>query len=120
MILSKILRYLHLTRSSKLFKKFHEYAQNVYWLVCLEVEQYIEAERNALMKALGLKGIETRPYFYPVSDMPIYQQNPVETPIAHKVYQRGINLPSYFGLTPEEIEYVCDCLRSHLELEVLI
>ncbi|MFE1744073.1 DegT/DnrJ/EryC1/StrS family aminotransferase [Coleofasciculus sp. H7-2] len=95
------------------------YVRNVYWLVCLEIKGYTEAERNALMKALELKGIETRPYFYPVSDMPMYQRTPKSTPVAHKVYQRGINLPSYFGLTPEEIEYVCSCLRSHLELKVL-
>lgn len=94
-----------------------DYARNVYWLVCLEVEGYTEAKRNALIKSLELQGIETRPYFYPVSEMSMYQQNPKLTPITHQVYQRGINLPSYFGLTSEEIEYVCSCLRSHLELK---
>lgn len=96
-----------------------DYARNVYWLVCFEVEGYTEAERNNLMKALELQGIETRPYFYPVSEMPMYQQNSTPTPVTHKVYQRGINLPSYFGLTSEEIEYICICLRSHLELRAL-
>lgn len=95
------------------------YARNVYWLVCLEIKGYTEEDRNAIMKDLELRGIETRPYFYPVSDMPMYEGNPKSTPVTHTVYQRGINLPSYFDIKPEDIEYVCECLRSHLELKVL-
>lgn len=30
-----------------------------------------------------------------------------DTPITHKVYQRGLNLPSYFDITKEQVEYVC-------------
>ncbi|HBE18549.1 MAG TPA: aminotransferase DegT [Cyanobacteria bacterium UBA11149] len=93
-----------------------KWATNVYWLICLEIEGYTEIERNNLMDALKLKGIDTRPYFYPISDMPMYKNEQIYTPITHKVYQRGINLPCYFDLTDREIDYICSSIGNYLEL----
>ncbi|HBB31372.1 MAG TPA: aminotransferase DegT [Cyanobacteria bacterium UBA8803] len=92
-----------------------EWAWNVYWMICLEVEGYTETQRNNLMQALKRQGIDTRPYFYPLSDMPMYEAQAIPTPITHKVYQRGINLPSYFDLTNQDIDYICSSLRTCLE-----
>ena len=86
--------------------------KNVYWMVCLEVFGYDEIKRDNLMKKLKEKGIDSRPFFYPVSDMPMYEK--VDTPITHKVYQRGINLPSFFDMKKEDVEYVCKVFRELL------
>ncbi|HEY9652411.1 MAG TPA: DegT/DnrJ/EryC1/StrS family aminotransferase [Coleofasciculaceae cyanobacterium] len=91
------------------------WASNVYWLVCLEIEGFTETERASLMEGLKLKGIETRAYFYPMSDMPMYNNQATHTPITHKVYQRGINLPSYFDMKDEDIVYTCNSIRDYLE-----
>lgn len=88
------------------------YAKNVYWMVCLEVEGYTEKQRDELMKRLKEKNIDTRPYFYPLSDMPMFEKT--DTPIAHKVYQRGLNLPSYFDITREDVQYICEVIREFL------
>ena len=80
--------------------------KNVYWMICLEVIGYNEAKRDNLMKKLKEKGIDSRPFFYPISDMPMYEK--ANTPITHKVYQRGINLPSYYDLTKKEVKYICE------------
>lgn len=93
-----------------------DWASNVYWLVCLEIEGYTEKERDNLIQALSLKGIETRPYFYPISDMPMYETNRIHTPVTHKVSQRGINLPSYFDLKNQKIDYICEFLQTYLGL----
>lgn len=87
---------------------------NIYWLICLEIEGYTETNRNNLMEALSLNGIDTRPYFYPISDLPMYKNEQISTPITHKVYQRGINLPSHFALTNQEIDYICSSIRAYL------
>jgi len=84
--------------------------KNVYWMVCLEILNYDEKKRDNLIKKLKEKGIDSRPFFYPISDMPMYEK--AYTPITHKVYQRGINLPSYFDLKDREIKYICNTIKE--------
>lgn len=86
------------------------WAKNVYWMVCLEIDGYTENQRDELIKKLKTKGIDSRPYFYPISDMPMYES--VNTPVCHKVYQRGLNLPSYFDITKAQVERVCNQLKE--------
>ena len=88
------------------------WAKNVYWMVTLEILTYSEDERDHLMLRLKKENIDSRPYFYPISDMPMYKK--VDTPVTHKVYQRGINLPSYYALKDETIEYICEKIKEHL------
>ena len=86
--------------------------KNVYWMICLEIIGYNEKKRDDLMKKLKEKGIDSRPFFYPVSDMPMYEKS--NTPITHKVYQRGINLPSFFDIKKEEVRYISKVLKATL------
>lgn len=86
------------------------WAKNVYWMVCLELDGYAENQRDELIKKLKTKGIDSRPYFYPISDMPMYES--VNTPVCHKVYQRGLNLPSYYDITKTQVEQVCKQLKG--------
>ena len=58
------------------------------------------------------KGIDSRPFFYPMSDMPYVNHHKADTPVTHKVSHEGINLPTFFDLTEEEIKYICDTLKS--------
>ena len=88
------------------------WAKNVYWLVCLELDGYTAIKRDKFMTNLKSKNIDSRPYFYPLSDMPIYDE--ALTPVTHKVYQRGINLPSYFDISKEQVEYICKVIKSEL------
>jgi len=86
--------------------------KNVYWMMCLKLVGYDEEKRNNFILKLKNKGIDSRPFFYPVSDMPMYDNS--DTPITHKVYQSGINLPSYFDITKKQVEYICDCIKEIL------
>ncbi len=86
--------------------------KNVYWMICLEVIGYDERKRDILIKKLKEKGIDSRPFFYPISDMPMYEK--ADTLVTYKVYQRGINLPSFFDLKKEEVKYICKQLREVL------
>ena len=86
------------------------WAKNVYWMVCAEIADCSEAERGEIMRRLKERGIDSRPYFYPLSDMPIYP--PCNSPIAHSVTQRGLNLPSYFDLSYSDVVRICEALKS--------
>lgn len=88
------------------------WAKNVYWMVCLEISAYDEDARNNLMLRLKKENIDSRPYFYPISDMPMYEK--VNTPVAHKVYKIGVNLPSYVDLGNEDIGRICEVIRKNI------
>lgn len=89
------------------------WAHNSYWLICLEIENYSEIERDNLMLRLKEKMVDSRPYFYPMSMMPYINENP-DTPVCFSIYKKGINLPSYTDLSEKDIVYVCDTLKSLL------
>ena len=91
------------------------WATNVYWMVCVEVDNYSENQRDALISVLKTHDIDSRPYFYPISDMPAYQS--VFTPVTHNRFKKGINFPSYFDITKEQVEYVCKSLKELLATE---
>lgn len=92
-----------------------EWAKNVFWMICVEIENYTELKRDELMVRLKERGIDSRPYFYPISDMPMYRDKKDDTPIAHKVYKRGLVLPSYFDLEKEDVVWICDNLKRMLK-----
>jgi perosamine synthetase len=90
-----------------------DWAKNVYWMICLEVEGFDESRRDLLMQGLKQHGVDSRPYFYPVSDLPMYPES--DTPVTHRIYQRGINLPSFFEMDDAAIEYVCEKVLEVLD-----
>ena len=89
------------------------WAKNAYWMVCLEVDGMSESARERLMAALKAAGVDSRPYFYPVSDMPMYPG--ADTPVTHRVARSGINLPSYVGLSHENVRFICSQVERCLE-----
>ena len=84
------------------------HVRNVYWMVCLETEGMTLELRDIFIRKLKACGIESRPYFYPVSNMPMYSR--ANTPVAHEVYVKGINLPSFYDLEEGEVQYICDTI----------
>ena len=62
-------------------------------MVAVEIIGFDQVQRDTLLENLKKAGIDNRPYFYPISAMPMYAD--CDTPITHKVYQRGFNLPSH-------------------------
>ncbi len=74
-----------------------------YWMCSILVDK--PQKRDALRDRLAEKGIETRPFFWPVHLMPMYYQNE-HFPVAKDLAARGINLPSYPMLTKEEVHFI--------------
>lgn len=84
---------------------------NSYWMVSVVLDESLPA-RNTVMEELAERGIETRPFFYPMHVLPMYSHLTKAQifPVADKVAAQGFNLPSSANLTEEDIRYVCDCL----------
>ncbi|WGZ94055.1 MAG: DegT/DnrJ/EryC1/StrS family aminotransferase [Candidatus Thiothrix putei] len=90
------------------------WAKNVYWMVTAELEGADETTRDAFMKKLRELEVDSRPYFYPLSEMGDYPGT--STPMTYQVYKTGINLPSYFDMEKRDVERVCAAVRKCMEM----
>ncbi len=68
--------------------------------------------REELRENLAKEGVETRPLFYPVHTMPMYSQKYQKIPVAENLGWRGINLPSYPGLSDDELGLICSIINQ--------
>lgn len=91
---------------------------NSFWMVCAEIEGADTHARDRICAALKTRGVDTRPYFYPMSDMP-YNGGSADTPVAHAVAARGFNLPTYLTLAPSDLDVICAALRDVLATEMV-
>ncbi len=95
-----------------------EWAENVYWMVTVLVEDEYGMDRDTLMTRLRQRDIETRPVFYPVHTLPMYasqkgtREYHPRLPVAEDLSRKGINLPSGAALTSEQVDIVCDALTE--------
>jgi len=84
--------------------------KNVYWMYAILVDE----GRGKLVQKLKERDIETRAFFVPMHQQPVFQDSG-EYPIADDISNRGLYLPSGTGLTGEEIEHVCKCVKEGLK-----
>ncbi|NTV62223.1 MAG: DegT/DnrJ/EryC1/StrS aminotransferase family protein [Oscillochloris sp.] len=85
---------------------------HTYWMYSVLVP---EGRRDGLIDALAQAGVETRPAFYPVHTMPMYSQRYARHQVAEEIARRGINLPSWPDLSPEQVAYVVESLAQALQ-----
>jgi perosamine synthetase len=79
-----------------------------YWMVSVLLDD--GALRDSLRAHLLANGIETRPTFFPVHTMPMYAVDGASFPVAESLSRGGVNLPSYPGLTDEDVECICGAI----------
>ena len=86
---------------------------SVYWMVAIEIAGISNIQRDDLLAELSKRGIESRPYFYPISDMCSTISN--ATPVTHEVSKIGLNVPSFYDITRKEVKYICEELIDILK-----
>jgi perosamine synthetase len=71
--------------------------QRITWLVSFLIDE--DTNREEYINNLKGKGIDARPFFYPLSDMEIYKEYCCgSTPVTKKIASLGLNLPTYESL----------------------
>ena len=79
------------------FQKDIENRRRITWLVSILLDEAIDKEKY--IAKLKEKGIDARPFFYPLSDMDIYKSYcNADTPVTKMLSKRGFNLPTYESL----------------------
>jgi len=86
-----------------------------YWMVTSVLGANRKEDAAWVLSELEKRAVSGRPFFYPCTDLPIYQGCRREsTPVAHRLHSQGFNLPCGAEMTREEVKYVCAHLRQIL------
>ena len=92
------------------------WAKNVFWMYSILIEDDFGINRDELMKKLEKKGIETRTFFIPMNQQPVFQKMGLfkgeRYPVAESLSRKGLYLPSGSGLKKKQIKFVCDSIKD--------
>jgi len=76
----------------------------IVWLTCILITN---GKRDEYMNTLKENGIDARPFFYPLSSMPVYSKySSSECPISRKISRLGLNLPSSSPIPSESLDII--------------
>lgn len=93
-----------------------EWAKSIYWMYAILIEDEFGISTCELMDKLMKKGIDTRTFFIPMHEQPVFRKIGLfkgeKYPIAEELSKKGMYLPSSSGLKEEEIRSVCDAIKE--------
>jgi perosamine synthetase len=92
------------------------WARNVYWMYAVVVEPEFGLTRDELARALSEQGIDTRTFFCPMNQQPCLLEyegfRPVPCPVADRLWNTGLYLPSSHSLGEAEISYIAEAIAG--------
>lgn len=83
--------------------------RNTYWMTTIVLENDFGLTRDQFMKKLKDWNVDSRPVFYPLSHMSMFET--IHNHNAENFSQKGINLPSGHNLSEDDIDYVCSVIK---------
>jgi hypothetical protein len=90
-----------------------EYAENIYWVYGIVLEEGVAEDVTA---RLGARGIGTRPFFWCMHEQPVFRKmgwyENESHPVAEAMARRGFYVPSGLALTEEQIRTVAAEVRA--------
>ncbi|WP_028137613.1 DegT/DnrJ/EryC1/StrS family aminotransferase [Bradyrhizobium japonicum] len=90
------------------------WAKNVYWMYAVTVEPEFGLSRDELASRLAQANIETRTFFCPMNRQPVLRKLPGfrldDCPVADRLWETGLYLPSSPTLSDEKLELVRDAI----------
>lgn len=96
-----------------------DYAENIYWVYGMVLNDNAPFDAEEAMKRLGACGIGTRPFFWPMHEQPVLRRmglfSGVSCPVAERLARRGFYVPSGMALTDVQMARVADELRQRFK-----
>jgi perosamine synthetase len=90
------------------------HTRNSYWMPTAVFAPSLHVNNQDLMAYLKEQNIDSRPMFYPLSSLPMFEEVP-ENKVSYSLYHRALNLPSHHETTKAQVERVCSTIRHYLE-----
>ena len=95
-----------------------DFAENIYWVYGLVLDDSMHMNAEVAMKQLADNAIGTRPFFYPMHQQPVLRRMGLfegeSYPVAERLYRKGFYVPSGLALTDEQLERSADTVRKLL------
>lgn len=93
------------------------WARNVYWMYAITVDpDAFGRTRDELASALHDNGVETRTFFCPMNQQPCLEKfegfRKIACPVADRLWETGIYLPSTITLTGTQIVRICETIAG--------
>jgi len=82
-----------------------------HWMIVIKTPLYAETLATELKEA----GIDTRPMFYPLNEMPPLRSEDT-TPVSKELSERCIMLPSSPLLSDDKIDFICESVMKALDV----
>jgi perosamine synthetase len=98
-----------------------EYADNIYWVYGLVLDDRVATDAAGMMGRLAERGIGTRPFFWPMHDQPVFRRMGVVPesrggyPVAERLARRGFYLPSGLALTDDQMDTVATVVAEEMQ-----
>jgi perosamine synthetase len=95
-------------------------AEGGYWMTTISLDERFAMDSQQLMARFDERGIDTRPFFRPLSTLPAYRDRPeaaaarARNEAADRISYCGVNLPSPLNLTRPQADHVSEACRSIL------
>ncbi|MEW5847156.1 MAG: DegT/DnrJ/EryC1/StrS family aminotransferase [Myxococcota bacterium] len=94
------------------------YARNIYWVYGLVLDDAASFDATEAMSRLHQAGVQTRPFFWPMHEQPVFRKMGLfaneKHPVAERLARRGFYLPSGLGLTETQMEQVAQAVARVL------
>lgn len=108
------------TKGIKLPLSKTDYAENIYWVFGVILEDDLPFDAKYVMKLMADYNIGTRPFFWCMHEQPVFKKMRLfeekSFPIAERLSRRGLYLPSGLALREEQLERVVDTFKKVLSL----
>lgn len=85
-------------------------------LYLIRIPDIGEEERNTIIRKIAQKGVATNVHYKPLPMMTAYGGDCSSYPNAYDYYHNLISLPFHTKLTGDDIEYVCNVLRTVIKV----
>jgi len=88
------------------------WARHVWWMFTVLLDEDHPLHPGEVIDHLRKRGVEGRPVVHPMHVLPPYRHsmNGESFPVADRIAQRGVSLPSSAGLSREDIRHVSHCI----------
>ena len=92
-----------------------DYAENIYWVYGIVVDNSLPFNAKEAMRRLNEMGVGNRPFFWPMHEQPVFNKMGLfkneDYPVAERIARRGFYVPSGLNMNKDKITEVVKAIK---------